>query len=307
MSRSPASEIRRFQGKDCGVDVAGIIESGQSSAWLYLPVAVLLGALHGLEPGHSKTMMAAFIVAIRGTVLQAVLLGLSAAVSHSALIAVLAIGALRFGTGWTAEKVAPYLEAVSGACIGLLSLWVLARARRELHPPDHGHHHHGHHHHGHHHHGHHHHGHHHHGDYHGHGHHHGDGEEDREFQDAHEREHAAEIAARFAGRTVTTPQIILFGLTGGLMPCPAAFSVFLICLQLKRVTLGVAMVAAFSVGLALTMVAAGVAAAWGIRHAGSRFAGFGTWARRAPQVSAGLMLCAGLAMLVHGLQALGRL
>lgn len=292
MSRAPASEIRRFQDKDCVVDVAGIIESGQSSAWLYLPVAVLLGALHGLEPGHSKTMMAAFIVAIRGTVLQAVLLGLSAAVSHSALIAVLAIGALRFGTGWTAEKVAPYLEAVSGACIGLLSLWVLARARRELRPPDHGHHHHGHHHHGHH---------------HGHGDHHGHGGEDREFQDAHEREHAAEIAARFGGRTVTTPQIILFGLTGGLMPCPAAFSVFLICLQLKRVTLGVAMVAAFSVGLALTMVAAGVAAAWGVRHAGSRFAGFGTWARRAPLVSAGLMLCAGLAMLVHGLQALGRL
>ena len=30
---------------------------------------------------------------------------------------------------------------------------------------------------------------------------------------------------RFAGRSVTTPQIILFGITGGLMPCPAAFSV----------------------------------------------------------------------------------
>jgi nickel/cobalt exporter len=270
------------------VDVAGIIESGQSSAWLYLPVAVLLGALHGLEPGHSKTMMAAFIVAIRGTVLQAVLLGLSAAVSHSALIAVLAVGALRFGTGWTAEKVAPSLETVSGACIALLSVWVLARARRELHPHDHGHGHgHGHHH--------------------GHGDHHGHGGEDCEFQDAHEREHAAEIAARFSGRAVTTPQIILFGLTGGLMPCPAAFSVFLICLQLKRVTLGVAMVGAFSIGLALTMVAAGVAAAWGVRHAGSRFAGYGTWARRAPLVSAGLMLCAGLAMLVHGLRALGRL
>ena len=48
-------------------------------AWLYVPVAILLGALHGLEPGHSKTMMAAFIIAIRGTVWQAVLLGLSAA------------------------------------------------------------------------------------------------------------------------------------------------------------------------------------------------------------------------------------
>ena len=42
-------------------------------AWLFIPSAVLLGALHGLEPGHSKTMMAAFIISIRGTVRQAAL------------------------------------------------------------------------------------------------------------------------------------------------------------------------------------------------------------------------------------------
>ena len=45
----------------------------QGNAWLFVPSAILLGALHGLEPGHSKTMMAAFIVAVRGTVGQAVL------------------------------------------------------------------------------------------------------------------------------------------------------------------------------------------------------------------------------------------
>ena len=45
----------------------------QGNAWLFVPSAILLGALHGLEPGHSKTMMAAFIVAIRGTMTQAVL------------------------------------------------------------------------------------------------------------------------------------------------------------------------------------------------------------------------------------------
>ena len=52
----------------------------QGNAWLFIPSAILLGALHGLEPGHSKTMMAAFIVAVRGTVRQAVLLGLAAVV-----------------------------------------------------------------------------------------------------------------------------------------------------------------------------------------------------------------------------------
>ena len=45
----------------------------QGNPWLFLPMAVMLGALHGLEPGHSKTMMTAFIVAIRGTAWQAFL------------------------------------------------------------------------------------------------------------------------------------------------------------------------------------------------------------------------------------------
>ena len=45
-------------------DIATIIQNGAGNAWLYLPLAVLLGALHSLEPGHSKSLMAAFIVAI---------------------------------------------------------------------------------------------------------------------------------------------------------------------------------------------------------------------------------------------------
>ena len=45
-----------------------LIHQGASHAWLFFHSAILLGALRGLEPGHSKTMMAAFIIAIRGTV-----------------------------------------------------------------------------------------------------------------------------------------------------------------------------------------------------------------------------------------------
>jgi nickel/cobalt exporter len=106
-----------------------------------------------------------------------------------------------------------------------------------------------------------------------------------EYQDAHERAHAEDIARRFVGRTVTTPQIIMFGITGGLMPCPAAFSVLLVCLQLKRAVLGFAMVGAFSFGLSLTMVTAGTIAALSVKHAEKRFSGFGNLMRRAPYVS----------------------
>src|SRR6187399_2025122 len=102
-------------------DFLHALQSGSTSLWLFIPIAILLGALHGLEPGHSKTMMAAFIIAIRGTVWQAVLLGLSAAISHSLLIAALA---LTYGSHWNAEDSEPYFQLISAALIlGLALLW----------------------------------------------------------------------------------------------------------------------------------------------------------------------------------------
>ena len=44
-------------------DIAQLIQQGSANLWLFIPAAILLGALHGLEPGHSKPMMAAFIIA----------------------------------------------------------------------------------------------------------------------------------------------------------------------------------------------------------------------------------------------------
>ena len=55
-----------------------LLQSSAAPAPLLLSSALVLGALHGLEPGHSKTMMTAFIIAVRGTVAQAALLGLAA-------------------------------------------------------------------------------------------------------------------------------------------------------------------------------------------------------------------------------------
>src|ERR1700712_2882081 len=89
----------------------------QGNAWLFVPSAILLGALHGLEPGHSKTMMAAFIVAIRGTLKQAVLLGLSATLSHTAVVWAVAMAGLYFGGSWNIETSEPYFQAASGLLI----------------------------------------------------------------------------------------------------------------------------------------------------------------------------------------------
>lgn len=268
-----------------------LLQQGATHAWLFIPSAIFLGALHGLEPGHSKTMMAAFIVAVRGTVRQAVLLGLAATISHTAIVWIVALGGVYLFQGLNPERIEPYFQFVSGLLIIAMALWMLWRIRNEQghgHGHDHEH------------------GHHHHHDDVGHGH---DLDHaldllDSEYQDAHERQHAEDIRRRFAGRNVTTGQIVLFGLTGGLIPCPGAITVLLLCLQLKRIALGSVLVLCFSIGLALTMVLSGVIAALSVRYAHKTFGGFGSLVRKAPYVSGIVILCLGLYVALNGFQTL---
>jgi len=390
-------------------DISNILANGAASAWLYVPFAVLLGALHGLEPGHSKTMMAAFIVAVRGTVGQAVLLGVAATVSHTLIVWIVALGGLTIWQGLDPEETEPYFQLASAGLIIIIALWMLwrtyedqTRARHAAghrHGHDHGH-----------------------GHSHDHGHDHdhglvqGDGgvrridtghgviavaiataggaprwrvrvergqrwpasdvrlETERPdgvrqafafagrgrvldsvdpvpephdfmarltlghgdhthdydlsylatdagpqplraearglelatdgYQDAHELAHANDIRRRFSTGSVTTGQIILFGLTGGLIPCPAAITVLLLCLQVRQVALGAVVVLAFSIGLALTLVAVGAVAALGVRHATERWSWFSTAARRAPYLSGAVIILVGLYMGFHAVQGL---
>ncbi|TYL80379.1 nickel/cobalt efflux transporter [Bradyrhizobium cytisi] len=339
-------------------DLSHLLQQSSAHAWLFVPSAILLGALHGLEPGHSKTMMAAFIIAIRGTVLQAVLLGLSATISHTAIVWAIALAGLYFGRELSGERSEAYLQMASAVIIIGIAGWMVWRTWREQnHAHDHHHH-----------------------DepqsislaglqlllevfedgvpprwrirneagelpaardikvttiredgseqtfafaacdgylesvgeipephafkarvalagdateilFEEHDHDHMDlGDED----DAHARAHAADIRKRFGGRNVTRAQIVLFGLTGGLIPCPAAITVLLLCIQLKQFSLGFVLVLSFGVGLAITMVSAGVLAALSLRHVERHWGGFSRYAHRAPYVSAALIVFVGL-------------
>ena len=129
---------------------------------------------------------------------------------------------------------------------------------------------------------------------------------DGSYQDAHERAHAEDIKRRFVGQKVTTGQIAMFGLTGGLVPCPASVTILMICLHLKQFTLGAVMVASFSFGLAISLVSVGVLAAWGASQVGKRFANgrFSDFARKMPYFSSGLMAFVGALM---GIQAVMQL
>ncbi len=345
----------------------------QGNAWLYIPSAIVIGALHGLEPGHSKTMMAAFIISVRGTVRQAVLLGLSATISHTAVIWLLAVIGMHYAGRFSVEETEPYFQLVTGIIVVGMAAWMFWRIRREQARSTRAH-----------------------------EHHHGDesrvfalakGEvelrifetgvppqfqlqfrnaanpaaetlrvvthrpdgtkqnfsfarkgdwyestsdipEPHEFavevqlpdagqvrtfktefaehhhshdemdDDAHSRAHAVEIAERFTNRRVTTGQIVLFGLTGGLLPCPAAVAVLLVCLQVKKFSLGFALVLAFSVGLAITLVSVGTLAALSVKHASQRLSWLEPLTRRLPYASCLVLSLVGLFVALQGLRHL---
>ncbi len=88
-----------------------LLDQGAANAWLFIPTAIVLGALHGLEPGHSKTMMGG--VHHRGARHRRA--GRVARTlrrdSHSLIIWALAAAALRFGSRWNAEATEPIFNS----------------------------------------------------------------------------------------------------------------------------------------------------------------------------------------------------
>ena len=120
------------------------------------------------------------------------------------------------------------------------------------------------------------------------------------YQDAHELSHANDIRKRFTNSNVTNGQIIIFGLTGGLIPCPAAITVLLLCIQVKEIPLGAVLVLCFSIGLAVTLVTVGAVAAISVRQATKRVGWLSAVAGRAPYVSSALIILVGLYTGYHG-------
>lgn len=287
------------------MNIADMISAGAANPATLFLAALVLGGLHGFEPGHSKTMIAAYIIAIRGTIGQALLLGLSAAISHSVIVWILAFVAVTYGNELIGDQLEPYFMIGSGVLVLVLAGWMFLKARHaSRHHHDHasGHSHtHEHSHSGHAHTGNHHHHDHEHADpSHNHHHHADDGHDD-----AHARAHARQLEHQLQRSAQAGPastwQTILFGLSGGLVPCPAAITVFLLCLHLDKPVLGIVLVSAFSIGLAVVLMTFGVVAALGLRAIASRTTALDRILVYAPYISANLIALIGIIMLIGGI------
>lgn len=244
---------------------------GLSVVLLALVTALGVGALHALEPGHGKTVVAAYLVGSRGTAWHAVFLGLVVTASHTAGVFLLGLVTLYASRVIVPERIYPWLGAASGLTIAGLGVWLFLR--RHAGGGAHGQ-----------------------GDDHGHA----PGASARGGAGgAHHHHHHP------GDGPVSLRELFALGLTGGIVPCPAALVVLLSALALRRIGFGLVLIVAFSVGLAGVLIAIGLVMVYARRFM-SRVRGDGPLVTRwLPLTSAAVITLLGTVIAVQALVAAG--
>jgi len=208
-----------------------------------LVIALALGALHALTPGHGKTVVAAYLVGSRGTSWHAVVLGTIVTLTHTGSVFLLGVVTLAASQYILPTTIFPFLEILSGALIlglGAYLLWqrflYWQRSRTPAQPQpkrvsltpnasnrkpfsavkiqtaQSG------------------------------MHHHGDG-----------KMHSHDVP-----ESITWRSLIALGVSGGLVPCPDAIAILLVAIAINRIFLGLALILSFSLGLAVILIIIGL-------------------------------------------------
>jgi nickel/cobalt exporter len=181
-------------------------------------------------------VVAAYLVGARGTAWHAVLLGLIVTASHTAGVYLLGGVTLYASRYVVPERLYPWLGVISGLTIASLGCFLFLRryaesAHRHRHDHEHTHTHH-----------------------------------DAavadpsglhsELEHRHGGHHHHHVAT--GGGVVSLRELFALGITGGIVPCPAALVVLLSAVALRRVGFGLFLIVAFSVGLAAVLIVIGM-------------------------------------------------
>ena len=255
-----------------------ISTQGKLSLWVLLSAALIaagLGALHALEPGHGKTIVAAYLVGSRGTARHAVLLGVVVTAAHTAGVYLLGAATLYASRYIVPEQLYPWLGAISGLSVAGLGIFIFLRhwtgeTGEHSHAP---------------------------------------GERHSHwflsiFKPAASQRVITEAASRTAiladsqsaERALSVRELCLLGITGGIVPCPAALVVLLSAFSLHRIGFGLFLITAFSFGLASVLVIVGLTMVYAKRVMSSRVRSGNTVLRYLPFLSSAFMVALGVAI-----------
>jgi nickel/cobalt exporter len=204
-----------------------LIQAQRLSPWFLFTAAIIaigLGGLHALEPGHGKTIVAAYLVGSRGTARHAFLLGIIVTASHT--VGVFALGAITLYASRyiVPEQLYPWLGALSGITIAGLGFYMLLRRLTGT-ATDHSH---------------------------------APGAANAHLMFWKRQPETKTESNRNPAQIVSLTQLLTLGITGGIIPCPAALIVLLSAFALHRIGLGFFLIVAFSVGLAAILIGFGM-------------------------------------------------
>ncbi|MBS0445316.1 MAG: hypothetical protein JSR59_05120 [Proteobacteria bacterium] len=242
------------------------------AALLALGAAILLGALHALSPGHGKAIVGAYLVGSRGTPRHAAFLGAAVTLTHTLAVYALGIATLLASTWIVPERLLPLLGLGSGLLVfGMGIALLVQRWRAAVGAWTHDHHH-------------------------AHG-------QDHHHPHAHDagapHAHGGRMHAHLPpSGTVSWRGLLALGISGGLLPCPSAMVLLLAAVALDKTLFGLALVLAFSIGMAATLTAVGMAFLYA-RERLQRRIGAARWMTALPALSAvaitllGALLCYG--------------
>jgi nickel/cobalt exporter len=231
-------------------------------AFLAALIAAGLWALHAMEPGHGKTIVAAYLVGSKGTGVHAFWLGLIVTASHTAGVYLLGAVTLYAQKYILPERLYPYLSVISGILIACMGIYILLK--RML------------------------------------------GEDfAAHVHGAGGHSHGLAIPDEGPRERPGKRQLLILGITGGMVPCPAALVVLLSAVAVHRVGFGLFLIVAFSAGLAAVLIGMGLAAV----YAGRLLAKVPVEGRLVrmwmPVASAAMITVLGCAIAVRGLMTAG--
>ena len=270
-SSTPAGNTPRNRFTDL------ISTQARLSVWVLLSAAFLaagLGAMHALEPGHGKTLVAAYLVGSRGTSRHAVLLGIVVTIAHTAGVFALGIVTLYASRYIVPDQLYPWLGAISGITVAAMGVFMFLKhltgeSGDHSHAP---------------------------GATHSHW--------FTSFTKPQVRLADDQVASTNASGAVSLRELITLGITGGIIPCPAALVVLLSAFSLHRIGFGLFLISAFSVGLAAVLVTVGLTMVYTKHVVSSYFKTESSWVRYLPLLSSSLMVILGTGIAISAFGSL---